>query len=213
MRGDVVRTTDPYTGETSDQPVIATITGTGTKHLVDVVTDAGTWTATANHPIWIDGKGWTPAGELTAGDRLVGSTGGILVVKEMHDRGWLSGQTVYNLSVSTTHTYYITSGDGNVDALVHNCGVNRAVYVFTGTTGRKYVGISSNIDRRLAQHVRAGSVTPANALAAQRFEVSGSRLSMRIAEQRRINGFGGVGVLQNRINSIAPRHWSRHGIV
>ena len=119
--GDLVLTTDPLTGETTAQPVITPIVGSGDKHLVDVVTDAGTWTATANHPIWVDGKGWTPAGELTAGDQLVGSTGGLLVVQAMHDRGWLSGQTVYNLSVAGTHTYYIASADGTVDALVHNC--------------------------------------------------------------------------------------------
>ena len=119
--GDLVLTTDPLTGQTTAQPVITPIVGSGDKHLVDVVTDAGTWTATANHPIWVDGKGWTPAGELTAGDQLVGSTGGLLVVQAMHDRGWLSGQTVYNLSVAGTHTYYIASPDGTVDALVHNC--------------------------------------------------------------------------------------------
>lgn len=119
--GDLVLTTDPLTGETSAQPVISPIVGSGDKHLVDVVTDAGTWTATANHPIWVDGKGWTEASQLTAGDRLVGSTGGLLVVQAMHDRGWLSGQTVYNLSVAGTHTYYIASADGTVDALVHNC--------------------------------------------------------------------------------------------
>ena len=120
--GDLVLATDPLTGETTAQPVIAPIVGSGDKHLVDVVTDAGTWTATANHPIWVDGKGWTEASQLTAGDRLVGSTGGILVVQAMHDRGWLSGQTVHNLSVAGTHTYYIASEDGTVDALVHNCG-------------------------------------------------------------------------------------------
>ena len=90
-----------------------------------MVTDAGTWTATANHPVWVEGKGWTDAVDLTTGDQLVGSTGGLLVVQAMHDRGWLSGQTVHNLHVAGTHTYYIASADGSVDALVHNCGSGR----------------------------------------------------------------------------------------
>ena len=119
--GDLVLTTDPLTGETTAQPVISPIVGSGDKHLVDVVTDAGTWTATANHPIWVDGKGWTDAIDVTAGDQLRGSTGGLLVVQAMHDRGWLSGQTVYNLSVAGTHTYYIATANGNLNALVHNC--------------------------------------------------------------------------------------------
>lgn len=118
--GDLVLTRDPETGETSSQPVITPIVGTGDKHLVEIVTDAGTWTATDNHPVWVDGKGWVNAVDLTTGDRLVGSTGGILVVRAMHDLGWLSEQTVYNLSVAGTHTYYVVAGDGTHDALVHN---------------------------------------------------------------------------------------------
>ena len=58
--------------------------------------------------------------DIRPGDQLRGSTGGLLVVQAMHDRGWLSGQTVYNLSVADTHTYYIATGDGNLNALVHN---------------------------------------------------------------------------------------------
>ena len=119
--GDLVLATDPVTGETSAQPVITPIVGAGDKHLVDVVTDAGTWTATANHPIWVDGKGWTDAIDVTAGDQLRGSTGGLFVVRAMHDRGWLSGHTVHNLSVAGTHTFYIATANGSLDALVHNC--------------------------------------------------------------------------------------------
>ena len=85
--GDLVLTTDPLTGQTTAQPVIAPIAGTGDKHLVDIATDAVVWTATANHPIWVDGKGWTPAIDITAGDQLRGSTGGLVVVQAMHDRG------------------------------------------------------------------------------------------------------------------------------
>src|SRR5260370_516876 len=29
-------------------------------------------TTTAEHPFWVEGKGWTPAGELCEGDVLVG---------------------------------------------------------------------------------------------------------------------------------------------
>ena len=40
-----------------------------------------------------------------------------------------SGQTVHNLSIAGTHTYYIASADGNLDTLVHNasagCGASR----------------------------------------------------------------------------------------
>ena len=120
VRGDLVRTTDPYTGETSDQPVIATITGTGTKHLIAVVTDATAFTATAGHPIWVQAQGWTDAADLEVGDQLTGSGGQVHTITEVTDLGPLANQTVYNLSVSTTHTYYIATDDGNLDTLVHN---------------------------------------------------------------------------------------------
>ncbi len=146
--GDLVLTRDPDTGQTSTQPVITPIVGQGDKHLVEIVTDAGTWTATYNHPVWVDGKGWVDALNLTAGDKLVGSTGGLLVVRAMHDLGWLSGQTVYNLSVAGTHTYYIATPDGNVDALVHNgCGPASAwlanARALAGTGNRVYTSVRS----------------------------------------------------------------------
>jgi RHS repeat-associated protein len=119
--GDLVQTQDPVTGQASAQPVLDVIVGQGDKHLIDIAyeTPAGvssTLTATANHPIWVEGKGWTYASQLTAGDRMRGSTGGLLLIRKVHDEGWLSGQTVYNLHVANTHTYLA----GTTPALVHN---------------------------------------------------------------------------------------------
>jgi hypothetical protein len=158
--GDLVLTGDPETGEVSAQPVITPITGTGTKHLVEVVTDAGTWTATANHPIWVEGKG-------------VGSTGGILVVQAMHDLGWLAGQTVHNLSIAGTHTYYIATPDGNLDALVHNCPAINAA--------------------RQNRHIR-GTVEYANAVPARSYFASATiaaratQMAIRRGTQQSIRG-------------------------
>lgn len=211
--GDMVLTTDPLTGETSAQPVITPIVGTGDKHLVDVVTDAGTWTATANHPIWVEGKGWTPAGELTAGDQLVGSTGGILVVQAMHDRGWFSNHTVYNLSVASTHTYYIASDDGTVGSLVHNaraCNISQfdvprasGIYVLR-FNNRVYVGQSVNMHARIHQHLSAaGRFAGQTPSSIHTVRVPLGRLNW--AEGRVIQSLGGIGSprLLNRIN--APR--------
>lgn len=133
--GDWVLASDPITGETTPEQVIYPITSEGTKHLVQVETTAaftpatlpltvrgvGTVTATASHPYWVDGKGWTKAEDLTPGDRLRGTTGGILLVKQVHDLGWLSGQTVYNLHTTGPHTYYVVGGTHtDTDQLVHN---------------------------------------------------------------------------------------------
>jgi hypothetical protein len=138
-----------------------------------VVPDSGTWTATANHPIWVEGKGWTEAVDLTAGDQLVGSTGGVLVVQAMHDLGWLAGQTVHNLSLAGTHTYYIATPDGNVDALVHNCPAINAA--------------------RQNRHIR-GTVEYANAVPARSYFASATiaaratQMAIRRGTQQSIRG-------------------------
>ena len=83
-----MRTTDPVTGEASDQPVIATITGTGTKHLIAVVTDATAFTATTGHPIWVTAQGWTDAADLEVGDQLTGSGGQLHTITGDHHGPW-----------------------------------------------------------------------------------------------------------------------------
>ena len=116
--GDMVLAGDPTTGETSAQPVLAPIVGQGTKHLV-VITVAGNSTplvATAKHPIWVDGDGWTDAADLTAGDQVRTSAGGFAAVREVVDLGELDNETVFNLHVAGPHTYFV----GRHPILVHN---------------------------------------------------------------------------------------------
>lgn len=55
--GDLLLTTDPDTGLSTANPVLDTITGTGTRHLItrDLVDDTGqasTLTVTTGHPLW-----------------------------------------------------------------------------------------------------------------------------------------------------------------
>jgi hypothetical protein len=60
--GDYVLAVDPDTGQQVARPVIDVIVGYGTKHLVDIdldPTDPDVLTATAEHPIWVNGRGWT----------------------------------------------------------------------------------------------------------------------------------------------------------
>ncbi|WP_076985575.1 PA14 domain-containing protein [Actinosynnema sp. ALI-1.44] len=122
--GDLVKATDPATGVTSAQPVAAVIVGYGVKHLIDIGVEgsqAGTITATAEHPMWVDGRGWVDAGDIRVGDRS-----GAGRVTSVLDRGLVDNQTVHNLSISNVHTFHIRSGDK--DFLVHNaaCPVHGA---------------------------------------------------------------------------------------
>jgi hypothetical protein len=122
--GDEVLATDPVTGETTGEPVVATITGSGVKDLVTitVTTDTGASgevTATVGHPFWVADRGvWVGAGDLLRGDWLRTSSGTWVQVSAVeHDH---REQTVHNLTVDTVHTYYVYAGETAV--LSHNCG-------------------------------------------------------------------------------------------
>ncbi|WP_141924272.1 polymorphic toxin-type HINT domain-containing protein [Haloactinospora alba] len=118
--GDRVLATDPATGETAPRPVTATMSGTGVKETVEVTVltrdGAETLTATGGHPFWTNGRSWTDAGDLAAGDRLRTPTGERVTVA--HTATYRQPQAVYNISVADIPTYYV--GAGGDWMLVHN---------------------------------------------------------------------------------------------
>lgn len=95
---------------------------------------------TDEHPFWVEGRGWTPAGELTAGMVLGdpdGPGGGTLTVVSSIREEHPEGITVYNFELASGHTYFVEDGsDAAVWAWVHNkCQVSLAHYL-GGTGGR-----------------------------------------------------------------------------
>jgi hypothetical protein len=70
-----------------------------------------------------------------------------------------------------------------------------------------YVGQSGNITRRLGEHVRTGKFTQAEVDAAQRFEVRGGKTKREIAEQLKLDSFGGKKApnVLNEVNPIGDR--------
>ncbi len=120
--GDPVLATDPVTGRTSPEPVLAQIIGTGEKQLDKVtITDGrqtASVTATTNHPFWDPAsRAWVDAGDLHLGEALAGRSG----TRPVHVSGTNAYQrmlTVYNLTVANLHTYYVDAG--GLDVLVHN---------------------------------------------------------------------------------------------
>ncbi len=70
--------------------------------------------ATAEHPFYIKGKGWNPAGSLKVGQVLVLHNGTTVVVEEVDSR--VRQVRVFNFSVANAHNYFV-GGDG---VLVHN---------------------------------------------------------------------------------------------
>jgi len=60
---------------------------------------------TAEHPFFVEGKGWTPAFDLTIGDRVLLEDGQYLGVEGVADSGRV--ETVYNIEVEGDHTYFV----------------------------------------------------------------------------------------------------------
>ncbi|MFF4225359.1 polymorphic toxin-type HINT domain-containing protein [Streptomyces abikoensis] len=123
--GDKVLATDPETGETKAESVVATIIGEGSKDLVKVSvrgedrSDSGALIATEGHPFWVpDLKKWVNAGELEPGQWLRTSAGTWVQVTAV--QAWTQNARVHNLTVESTHTYYVQAGAAPV--LVHNTG-------------------------------------------------------------------------------------------
>nr|BFE49908.1 hypothetical protein GCM10017745_33350 [Saccharothrix mutabilis subsp. capreolus] len=116
--GDLVVAADPVTGEVRVEPVVDVVVGHGDKHLVQFTAEGGgPVTATANHPVWVDGRGWTAAADIGIGDRVLLPGGGTASIRHVKDLG-TGRETVYNLNVSGPHTFSVVAGA--VAVLVHN---------------------------------------------------------------------------------------------
>ncbi|MFI5532970.1 DNRLRE domain-containing protein [Kitasatospora sp. NPDC051853] len=145
--GDLVSATDPVTGRTTAEPVVAVFTTYATKHMVDISTDADGQTpglrATAYHPIWVDGKGWTEAENIRPGDHLIAANGRRSEVVTVVDEGEVAEQLVINLNVGNVHTFTVSDGAGG-DIVTHNstevCPIHGAVKRPWKLTSRRSTG-------------------------------------------------------------------------
>lgn len=145
--GEQVLATDPITGATVAKTVVATIIGSGLKHLVEVTVDVdgnkgdktGVVVATDEHPFWVDSsRAWTNAEELEPGDQLRTPSGAPVEVLRTHTR--TGTRTVYNLTIGDVHTYYV--GIASTDVLTHNtgsCGRWSSQRERAGDLGDRYV--------------------------------------------------------------------------
>jgi RHS repeat-associated protein len=120
--GDHVAATDPHTGHTTTEGITATHINHDTD-LADITVGTPSQTSTIyttqNHPFWdLTTNAWVPAGQLNAGDALLSSDG--TSIRVVGVRPVTGEQTMYNLTIADTHTYYVIAGDTPV--LVHNDG-------------------------------------------------------------------------------------------
>ena len=84
------------------------------------------------------------------------------------------------------------------------------IYDVLLASGERYIGQSGNITRRLAQHVANNKFTAAEAARAIRTEVLGGKTAREIAEQLKIDSYGGIRNLLNKVNPIGD---ARRGLM
>ena len=118
--GDYVLAENVETGEKEYKKVLKVYVKEATT-LVHLRTDGTkdedqTIDATANHPFYVEGRGWVAAEDVEAGDRLHTEDGSVVVVIANETEKLRKPIKVYNLEVEDYHTYYVTADE----VLVHN---------------------------------------------------------------------------------------------
>ena len=73
---------------------------------------------TAEHPFYVQGKGWTAAKSLVSGDLLRSHDGQWVPVESTCDSGEIA--PVYNMRVEDFHTYFVGSAEWGFSIWVHN---------------------------------------------------------------------------------------------
>jgi hypothetical protein len=125
--------------------------------IVEIRINGQTIETTAEHPFYVDGKGWVRAGELEPGDRLIGHTDQTVSIDAVIDTG--RSEAVFNIRIAEDHTYFVGRESWGFSVWVHNAYSIRRVadgtwevlddagtVVRTGLTGNAADAIRKNAD-------------------------------------------------------------------
>ena len=147
--GDKVLSEEPETGEQGYFEVVA-ITSHAVDEVLQVTLDVeaedsdndeqqlntDTMEVTPEHPVYVEGKGWLWAENLSIGDRLRRADGGMAKVLAIERRELDEAQVVYNFTVKGPHTYFVLEAG----VLVHNAGGVHCILVESGNPWRDEQG-------------------------------------------------------------------------
>lgn len=106
-------------------------------HILDVCIHSRIIGTTAEHPFFVQNKGWTTAQELQAGDEVRLMSPGWAKVEEVWETGRY--EVVYNLEVEEDHTYFVGGDDWGFAVWAHN-----ARYEV-----REHTGLDGNVEIRV----------------------------------------------------------------
>jgi serpin B len=89
--------------------------------IIDLRIGGKTIRTTAEHPFYVNERGWTDAGKLRAGDLLATEAGKWMEVEKISASG--ESAPVYNIKVADHHTYFVGERTWGFALWVHNYGV------------------------------------------------------------------------------------------
>jgi RHS repeat-associated protein len=107
----------------------------------------------AEHPFWVVGRGWTPAGEVRVGNRVTGFDNQETVVDGVVDADEYA--VLYNLRVAEYHTYFVGTPLWGFSAWAHNAKC------VNPTALRRTAGIDVNTAKIAVRYVRNKGNQPA----------------------------------------------------
>ncbi|HEY3281081.1 MAG TPA: polymorphic toxin-type HINT domain-containing protein [Armatimonadota bacterium] len=103
--GDWVWSRDEATGQTLAQQAAQTFQREAPTTVTLTFDGGETLTTTPDHPFWVEGKGWTIAGELGIGTSIVTRAGPSLRIAGLRLKR--QPTPVYNFEVAETHSYFV----------------------------------------------------------------------------------------------------------
>jgi len=112
LKGRLVKSRDENTLENSDQRITALL-GRIAEGYHRIQTEAGVIEATAEHPFWVQGKGWVKAKDLEWKYPIATVNGDVVIYQNEYIK---KSTRVYNFTVDSTHNYFA----GSMGAWVHN---------------------------------------------------------------------------------------------
>ena len=207
--GDRVVSRNDKTGTTTLRRVTQTFVRTSAHLLTVTLADkqtgkvVETLQTTRQHPFFVAGKGWVPAGGLAIGNAIVTRAGPALVVKSVVWARRAEGYRVYNFQVEGDHTYFVGKVQGGV--WVHNADYDLTKLSMDEVKKIVYTvpdGVTRDILSDFFGVVRSTGVDPPN-LAAGEYLTRESLEAYRELAQRLINAGGDAsGVQARRIKQI-----------
>jgi hypothetical protein len=204
--GDVILSRSEHDPEGPLEAKVVEAVYVGTAAVLELRVGGRVIRTTAEHPFYVRGQGWVPAGRLQEGDELASPDGRWTAVQEVSDICDVT--TVYNLRVADYHTYFVGCEEWGFSVWAHNfnCGDLADLLGLAKDDARvakawAYLTENANPSRAgLERILKEGGQTLPRSTNANKLLPQSERLDQAIAKTKEIRD---VGPLFAKVDSFA----------